>query len=260
MDEKREAIKEDELVTQDPNFWNDPKKAEIVLKSIKKKKIWVESYDSLKMALEDTEVLFEFFKEGESTEQEVNNQFEKLQIKLDELELKNMLSSEEDHLDAVLQITAGAGGTESCDWSAMLMRMYLMWCEKNGLKVKELHLQDGDVAGIKTVTLEISGDFAFGYLKGENGVHRLVRVSPFNAQGKRMTSFSSVYVYPSVDDSIEIEINPADISWDTFRSGGAGAAESAARCRQGFSEETKLEHRRLRRRAHPHCGEEYGSG
>ena len=133
-----------------------------------------------------------------------------------------MLSLEEDQLDAILQITAGAGGTESCDWSAMLMRMYLMWCEKNGYNVKEIHSQDGDVAGIKTVTLEISGNSAFGYLKGENGVHRLVRISPFNAQGKRMTSFSSVYVYPSVDNTIEIDISPADISWDTFRSGGAG--------------------------------------
>lgn len=222
MDEKRESIKEDELVTQDPNFWNDTKKAEIILKTIKNKKIWVEAYDNLKTALEDTEVLFDFYKEGESTEEEVNSQFDKLMIQLDDLELKNMLSSEEDHLDAVLQITAGAGGTESCDWSEMLMRMYLMWCEKSGYKVKEIHLQDGDVAGIKTVTLEISGDFAFGYLKGENGVHRLVRVSPFNAQGKRMTSFSSVYVYPSVDNTIDIDISPSDISWDTFRSGGAG--------------------------------------
>ena len=222
MDEKRESIKEDELITQDPEFWNDPKKAELVLKGSKQKKFWVNTYDNLKMSLEDTEVLFDFFKEGEVTEEEVNQQFESMIEKLEELELKNMLSSEEDHLDAVLQITAGAGGTESCDWSSMLMRMYLMWGEKNGFKIKELQCQDGDVAGIKTVTLEISGEFAFGYLKGENGVHRLVRVSPFNAQGKRMTSFSSVYVYPSVDDTIEIEINPADISWDTFRSGGAG--------------------------------------
>ncbi len=222
MDEKRESIKEEELITQDPEFWNDPKKAELVLKGIKQKKFWVDTYDHLKMALEDTQVLFDFFKEGEVTEEEVNDQFEVMIKKLEELELKNMLSSEEDHLDAVLQITAGAGGTESCDWSSMLLRMYLMWGEKNGYKIKELHCQDGDVAGIKTVTLEISGDFAFGYLKGENGVHRLVRVSPFNAQGKRMTSFSSVYVYPSVDDTIEIEINPSDISWDTFRSGGAG--------------------------------------
>ena len=222
MDEKRESIKEEELITQDPEFWNDPKKAELVLKGIKQKKFWVNTYDDLKMSLEDTEVLFDFFKEGEVTEEEVNQQFESMIEKLEELVLKNMLSSEEDHLDAVLQITAGAGGTESCDWSSMLMRMYLMWGEKNGFKIKELQCQDGDVAGIKTVTLEISGEFAFGYLKGENGVHRLVRVSPFNAQGKRMTSFSSVYVYPSVDDTIEIEINPADISWDTFRSGGAG--------------------------------------
>ncbi|MFT7614489.1 MAG: peptide chain release factor 2, partial [Parvicellaceae bacterium] len=140
----------------------------------------------------------------------------------EELEFKNMLSAEEDNLGAVLQITAGAGGTESCDWGAMLLRMYLMWAEKNGYKVKELNYQAGDVAGIKTVTIEFEGDFAFGYLKGENGVHRLVRVSPFNSQGKRMTSFVSVYVYPSVDDTIDIKINPADISWDTFRSGGAG--------------------------------------
>ena len=184
--------------------------------------MWVSSYDKLKTNLEDTEILFQFFKEGEVEEAEVLEQYHLLIKNLDDLELKNMLSSEEDHLDAILQITAGAGGTESCDWSSMLMRMYLMWCEKHGYKVKEIHSQNGDVAGIKTVTLEISGDFAFGYLKGENGVHRLVRVSPFNAQGKRMTSFSSVYIYPSVDDSIEIQINPADISWDTFRSGGAG--------------------------------------
>ena len=172
--------------------------------------------------MEDTEVLFQFFKEGEVEEVELSSQYELLVRKFEDLELKKMLSLEEDSLDAILQITAGAGGTESCDWSAMLMRMYLMWCEKQGYKVKEIHSQNGDVAGIKTVTLEILGDFAFGFLKGENGVHRLVRVSPFNAQGKRMTSFSSVYVYPSVDDSIEININPADISWDTFRSGGAG--------------------------------------
>ncbi len=167
-------------------------------------------------------MLYDFFKEEEIEEIEVLDSYNNFLKKIEELELKNMLSSEEDQLDAVLQITAGAGGTESCDWSAMLMRMYIMWAEKNNYKLKELNLQDGDVAGIKTVTLEISGDFAFGYLKGENGVHRLVRVSPFNAQGKRMTSFSSVYVYPSVDDSIEVHINPADISWDTFRSGGAG--------------------------------------
>lgn len=171
---------------------------------------------------DDIEVLIEFNKEGEDNEAEINDIYANLITKLEDLEFKNMLSSEEDKLSAVLQITAGAGGTESCDWAEMLMRMYMMWSEKNGFKVKELAYQAGDAAGIKTVTLEIDGEFAFGYLKGENGVHRLVRVSPFNAQGKRMTSFVSAYVYPLVDDTIEIVINPADISWDTFRSGGAG--------------------------------------
>ena len=222
VDTKKNEIAEEEIKTQDPEFWNDPKAAELVLKKINKKKFWVQSCDKIEIQIEDIQVLFDFFKEGEVDEIEIENNYSQLITSIEELELKNMLSNEEDNLDAILQITAGAGGTESCDWSSMLMRMYLMWAEKNNYKVKELNLQDGEVAGIKTVTLEISGDFAFGYLKGENGVHRLVRVSPFNAQGKRMTSFSSVYVYPSVDDTIDIKINPADISWDTFRSGGAG--------------------------------------
>ena len=222
VDTKKNEIAEEELKTQDPEFWNDPKAAELVLKKIKKKKFWVQSCDKIEVQIEDLQVLFEFFKEGEVDEIEIETNYSQLVNSIEELELKNMLSSEEDNLDAIIQITAGAGGTESCDWTSMLMRMYLMWAEKNKFKVKELNLQDGEVAGIKTVTLEISGDFAFGYLKGENGVHRLVRVSPFNAQGKRMTSFSSVYVYPSVDDTIDIKISPADISWDTFRSGGAG--------------------------------------
>ena len=222
IDAKKTEIAEEELKTQDPEFWNDPKTAELTLKKIKQKKFWVNTCDAIQAKIEDLQVLFEFFKEGEVEEEEIESNYLKTIEGIEELELKNMLSSEEDNLDAILQITAGAGGTESCDWSSMLMRMYLMWAEKNNYKVKELNLQDGEVAGIKTVTLEISGDFAFGYLKGENGVHRLVRVSPFNAQGKRMTSFSSVYVYPSVDDSIDIKINPSDISWDTFRSGGAG--------------------------------------
>lgn len=171
---------------------------------------------------EDLEVLMEFFAEGEENEPEIDSNYAKLIEGVEELEFKNMLSSDEDKLSAVLQITAGAGGTESCDFAEMLMRMYIMWAEKNKFKMKELNFQAGDAAGIKTVTIEIEGDFSFGYLKGENGVHRLVRVSPFNAQGKRMTSFASVYVYPLVDDTIDIKINPADISWDTFRSGGAG--------------------------------------
>ncbi len=164
----------------------------------------------------------EFFKEGESTEEEVESAYSKLCVAIEDLEFKNMMSSEEDSLDAVMQITAGAGGTESCDWASMLLRMYQMWAEKNGFKLKTIEWLDGDVAGIKTVSIEISGEFAFGYLKGENGVHRLVRISPFDSNAKRHTSFVSVYVYPLVDDSIEIDINPSDIEWDTFRASGAG--------------------------------------
>jgi peptide chain release factor 2 len=192
------------------------------MKTIRGLKFWIENYDKLKAKYDDIEVLIEFVKEAAAEEAEVDEAYAELLTEVEELELKNMLSGEEDSLSAVLQITAGAGGTEACDWAGMLMRMYLMFAEKNNYKVKELNFQEGDVAGIKTVTLEIEGEFAFGYLNGENGIHRLVRVSPYNAQGKRMTSFVSVYVYPSVDDTIEIYINPADISWDTFRSGGAG--------------------------------------
>ena len=173
-------------------------------------------------AVEDLQVVYEFLKEGEGSEEDVNKHFQSALILMEELELKNMLQSEEDSLSAVLQVTAGAGGTESCDWASMLMRMYLMWAEKQKYKVRELNMQEGDVAGIKTVTLEIDGEFAFGYLKGENGVHRLVRISPFDSNAKRHTSFASVYVYPLVDDSIEIDVNPSEITWDTFRSGGAG--------------------------------------
>jgi peptide chain release factor 2 len=220
--EKEVELKEKELKTQDPGFWDDPKKAEVMMKELRGLKYWIESYNRLKAQVDDLEVLIEFVKEGAAEESECDTAYTELLTVLEEVELKNMLSGEEDALSAVIQITAGAGGTEACDWAGMLMRMYLMWAEKSGYKVKELNFQEGDVAGIKTVTLEIEGDFAFGYLKGENGIHRLVRVSPYNAQGKRMTSFASVYVYPSVDDTIEIYINPADISWDTFRSGGAG--------------------------------------
>jgi peptide chain release factor 2 len=220
--EKRMQLKEEELKSQDPNFWDNPKEAEVKMKTIRGLKFWIENYDKLKAKYDDIEVLIEFVKEEAAEEAEVDEAYAELMTEVEELELKNMLSGEEDSLSAVLQITAGAGGTEACDWAGMLMRMYFMFAEKNKYKVKELNFQEGDVAGIKTVTLEIEGEFAFGYLNGENGIHRLVRVSPYNAQGKRMTSFVSVYVYPSVDDTIEIYINPADISWDTFRSGGAG--------------------------------------
>lgn len=192
------------------------------MKALRVEKKWVADYNEVKALTEELEVLYEFYKEGESTEQELTAQFELASSKMEDIEFRNMLSDEADSLSAVLQITAGAGGTESCDWASMLMRMYLMYAEKNKYKVRELNLQDGDVVGIKTVTLEIEGDFAFGWLKGENGVHRLVRISPFDSNAKRHTSFASVYVYPLVDDTIEIDINPADIEITTARSSGAG--------------------------------------
>jgi peptide chain release factor 2 len=192
------------------------------MKSLREKKKWVEDYKKAKTSVEDLEVFYEFYKAEEISANELDSHFQKTLELIERLEFKNMLSDEGDSLSAVLQITAGAGGTESCDWASMLMRMYLMYAEKSGFKIKELNFQEGDVAGIKTVTLEIEGDFAFGWLKGENGVHRLVRISPFDSNAKRHTSFASVYVYPLVDDTIEIEINPADIEITTARSSGAG--------------------------------------
>lgn len=192
------------------------------MKSLRVKKNWIKDFNTAKVQFDELEIIYEFYKEGEYTPEEVENQYHKTLEFIENLEFKNMLSEEGDSLSAVLQITAGAGGTESCDWASMLMRMYLMYAEKSGFKVKELNFQEGDVAGIKTVTLEIEGDFAFGWLKGENGVHRLVRISPFDSNAKRHTSFASVYVYPLVDDTIEIDINPADIEITTARSSGAG--------------------------------------
>ncbi len=192
------------------------------MKNLRSKKKWVEDYEKAVNLSDELQIAFEFFKDGDLSEDELDELYETVNTHIENIEFKNMLSDEGDSMSAVLQITAGAGGTESCDWASMLMRMYLMWGEKNGYKVKELNFQEGDVAGIKTVTLEFEGDYSFGYLKGENGVHRLVRISPFDSNAKRHTSFASVYVYPLVDDSIEIDINPADIEITTSRSSGAG--------------------------------------
>ena len=192
------------------------------MKKVRSVKVWTDGFNAVNQMVEDFVVLFEFFEAKEATEEEVDKTYKETIEAVEKLEAKNMLRSEEDHLGAVLKINAGAGGTESNDWAEMLFRMYTRYAEKNGYKVKVADMQDGDEAGIKSCTLEIEGEFAYGYLKSENGVHRLVRLSPFNAQNKRMTSFTSVYVAPLVDDTIEIDLNMADITWDTFRSGGAG--------------------------------------
>ena len=205
-----------------PTFWEHPEKAELHLKKLKSLKKWVEEYKNLEEKLNDLGVLLAFLKEGESVEEEIEEQYKKVLQLLEALEFKNMLSNEEDKLSAVLQITSGAGGTESCDWAQMLMRMYVMWSEKQGYKIRELNNQPGDITGIKTVTIEVKGEFVFGWLKGENGVHRLVRISPFDSNAKRHTSFASVYVYPLVDENIKVEVNAADISWETMRASGAG--------------------------------------
>ena len=209
-------------VTLHPEFWDDPKKAEKHLAELNSKKVWTDAWQEVQTELEDTEVLFEFSLSGDATKEEMQEQYDKCLQAIEDLELKNMLNSKEDQLDAVMQITAGAGGTESCDWAGMLMRMYIMWGEKNGYKVTEQDFQEGEVTGVKSVTLQFSGPFSYGYLKGENGVHRLVRISPFDSNARRHTSFASVYVYPLVDDTIDIDIKDSDIEFETFRSGGAG--------------------------------------
>lgn len=209
-------------MTVQPDFWNDSEKAEATMKNIRGIKGWTDHYEEVDAQVEDLETLQEFLQEGEGTEAEVNKAYEKAVQAVEELEFKKMLSGEEDQLSAMLQITPGAGGTESNDWAGILMRMYIMWGEANGYKVREVDYQAGDVAGVKSVTLEFDGPLAYGYLKSENGVHRLVRISPFDSGGRRHTSFASVYVYPVVDDTIQIDINPADVELHTSRSGGAG--------------------------------------
>lgn len=204
------------------DFWDDPQQAEIILKGIKSKKSWTGSFEKAKQAYDDLETLYEFYQAGDVEEAEINQEFQAAVELLEDLELKKMLNGEEDQLSAMLEINAGAGGTESQDWAEMLMRMYIMWGESHGYKVKEVYTHPGDTAGMKSATLEIDGEFAYGYLKAEIGVHRLVRISPFDSGGRRHTSFASVYAYPIVDDSIDITVNPADITWETFRSGGAG--------------------------------------
>ena len=222
ISEKKSKIKLAEFETQKDDFWNNPKVAEKLLKDLKREKKWIIMFDELNSAFDDLNVLLDYFNEKEIEIGELQNQLDLTQNLLESLEFKNMLSGDEDDMTAILIINPGAGGTESQDWASMLMRMYSMWGSKNNFRVKELNIHDGEVAGIKSVTLEFEGEFAYGYLKGETGVHRLVRISPFDSNAKRHTSFASVFVYPLVDDTIEVNINPSDLKWDTFRSGGPG--------------------------------------
>ena len=222
IDAKKIELEEAQLHTQAPDFWDDPKSAEKQMKKVKELENWIKGYEEVKTDVSELALAVDFHKEGMVEEAEVDADYKRAIDKLEALEMKNMLRREEDEMSCVLKINSGAGGTESQDWAQMLMRMYMRYAEKHGYKVTISNLQDGEEAGIKTVTMEIEGEYAYGYLKSENGVHRLVRVSPYNALGKRMTSFASVFVTPLVDDTIEVYVDPSKISWDLFRSGGAG--------------------------------------